>query len=144
MALCLPKSLWQYIRSSETFGIFVAKLDSALSPPPENSQRLGDDWVSGSTACKKPGPEQDSCNPDQSWQGWLIAQTRLHPAVPDNINEGSGKRQSRQCTYLPFSPASKIHNLLQECRGRKQARRRSAADPSRGTADPWQSMQHEG
>lgn len=38
------------LHSSETFIIFVAKLDVSLSPLPENSQRLGDDWVSGNTA----------------------------------------------------------------------------------------------
>ena len=38
------------LHSSETFIFFVGKLDVALSPLPENSQRLGDGWVSGNTA----------------------------------------------------------------------------------------------
>lgn len=37
------------LHSSETLLVFVAKLDIAVSPLPENSQGLGDAWVPGNT-----------------------------------------------------------------------------------------------
>lgn len=59
-----------------------------------------------------PGPKQDSCNPDKSWQDWLIPWIHLHQVVLPHqtvLMKEVVEREDRHPhhTHLPFPSTSK-------------------------------------